>query len=663
MVSLAAPPAAPSSRPTHASLVKPSLKRKHSDASSRSASPTNNFKRPKVAFNSAVQIRILEDYDDKALDLVRSELRVAIEKHLDGDSAAYDQIKQLFTAAPSAEDAPSTKLLSKFLTALMQSVSLLGGKCSGLVHAILDTQWLVRDQAFGERYIRLLEHLVSAHGGHIGQVLQMLVNYFIELPSPHTRHRADPPVKRKDFLPRIHEALRRLLRLLPTASGVLSTVLASSFPFTTESPAIHVSFVKNALAIVEYAPALRGNVLSLITERLVKIDVHIQIDMEDLEEEMEEHLIQGAMQKELDDETDSDDESVTSDSESVFNEKDDQKRIKALSEGVAKMDAILDLLFSYYEPIFAKSDSVEAEITYEMLLSHFKKIMLPAYCSRHTQFLIFHFGQRSPVFVDAFASTCIGLALEPTQAAATRVAASAYLASFFARGAQVPAETVRNVFTIVASQLDAFREKHDPMCKGPDLVRYGPYYALAQALFYIFCFRWRDLLSETDDDQEIDDLIHEGKDLPWVHGIKEFTMRNIYSRLNPLRVCAPAIVTQFARIAHHLRFVYVFPLLETNKRVILPRPVGSNMSNGMQIRETALSHKDIGLGLRLDAYFPFDPYQLPKSKKWIENDYNEWKSIPGLDEGRADDASDSDSQADDSEDEDLDEETATEVST
>ena len=33
---------------------------------------------------------------------------------------------------------------------------------------------------------------------------------------------------------------------------------------------------------------------------------------------------------------------------------------------------------------------------------------------------------------------------------------------------------------------------------------------------------------------------------------------------------------------------------------------------------------------QLEAYFPFDPYRLPRSKKWLVGDYIEWRGVPGL---------------------------------
>lgn len=58
------------------------------------------------------------------------------------------------------------------------------------------------------------------------------------------------------------------------------------------------------------------------------------------------------------------------------------------------------------------------------------------------------------------------------------------------------------------------------------------------------------------------------------------------------------------------------------------------------------------LGYQLDAYFPFDPYQLPRSRRWLEGDYVNWRGIPGLDDRDDDDDSD-EAESDEDEDDDL----------
>lgn len=181
MVSLAAPVAA-LPRATAPAVSSPSLKRKHSDSNPDTEGLATGYtkKRPRVSFDPSVDIRILEDFDDKGIELVREEVRRGIEKHVAGDSASYDQIKALFVTRPTAHDAPSTKLLGKYVMALIGNVSLLGKNCSGLVHAILDCQWLARDADFKRLYTMLLASLMSAHGGYGGQILQSLVKHFVQ---------------------------------------------------------------------------------------------------------------------------------------------------------------------------------------------------------------------------------------------------------------------------------------------------------------------------------------------------------------------------------------------------------------------------------------------------------------------------------------------------
>ena len=106
-------------------------------------------------------------------------------------------------------------------------------------------------------------------------------------------------------------------------------------------------------------------------------------------------------------------------------------------------------------------------------------------------------------------------------------------------------------------------------------------------------------------------------------------------------------------MAHHLRFIYIFPLIETNKRVRLARTLASGYLDGVGGRETALTDKEMFL---MDAYFPFDPYVLPRSKRWLVNDYVEWKPVPGMPVERDDDDDDDDDDidVDDDDDEDSD---------
>ncbi len=403
---------------------------------------------------------------------------------------------------------------------------------------------------------------------------------------------------------RSHMALKHILELVPSASSSLLAILAANFPHSTDSKRAHRDYINNMITLAQYVPELKAEVMALTTERLVKIDVQVQVDMEDLEEDAEEGLV-----REMSPPSDDADSDTESTDESDMPE--EIRRMRDLKANVAKMDAILDIMFDYYSPTFASSSA--ALSSFDMLLRHFATIILPTYRSRHTQFLLFHFAQTSDLFIDKFAGTCFSLIRDKTRPMMVRQSSAAYLASFVARGAHVPKQVVRDVFQLLIAHLDKIRTDQDAACRGSDLRRHATFHAMVQALLYIFCFRWRDL-TDTDDSLE-------SEEFRWTPGIKDGLTRALYSKLNPLRVCSPPIVQEFARIANQLRFMYIYPLLESNRRLhLFQLAMSSSYAKGDSVGRDDHHH--------LDAYFPFDPYHLPISKRWLKGDYVEWQDLP-----------------------------------
>lgn len=627
-----------------------SLKRKQSDTEFDAENLTSSqLKRRRVTFDPTVDVHILPDVTEKSQELVREEVRRALERHASGDNAAYDQIRALFKHKPTSEDAPRTGLLQKYVIALTDNVPLLNHSCSGLVHGIIDTVWVTRNEPFVQSFKGLLRSLISIHPGYTSSILTMLVNLFVELPSPALRNPEDPAISRNQLQSRSHDTLRYLLRYHPMTSNHLTPIFTSTFPFPTDTVKAWVQYIRNVLKVSEYCPELKGSILSLVMQKLVNIDVQIQVDMEELEDDVEDHLMT-QLDEADDDEDVSDDESVSSE-ESLDEE---ELRIKNIKDSVAKLDAIMDLLFSHFDSVFAQGDLLLMDHAFESLLSQFANIILPTYRSRHTQFLLFRFSQLSPDLVERFAGCCSHIIVDQRLPHILRTAAAAYLGSFVARGAHVSSSVVRDIFDLLCQHLEALRVSHEPSCKGPDLKRYGTYYAIAQALIYTFCFRWRDLIVTEDGTPPSDDyVVHHETDFVWYKDVQTILRRNIFSKLNPLKICAPSIVSQFAHMANHLRFLYIFPLIETNKRVRLAWATGSYLE-GIAVRETALTQKKGEERFLLDAYFPFDPYLLPRSKRWVEKEYVEWKPVPGMKIERDEEEEDAEEEDDDEEDEESD---------
>jgi len=620
-------------------------------------------KRLKVAFSPTVDVRVLDDWSEKSFELVKEEVRLAIERHRapadQRDDTLYARVLQVLGQNASSSEAPSGKLLKKYLVAIDAKVSSLGD-CGKLAAAAIDLPWLGRDDVFAGLYIKYLTSLATAHSKYAPSIMDKLVARFARLPMSLGRLPGETPVSRATMFARLHTAIKTLLRQVPSAAASLMRATKQGFPNDLETTRSYIQYQKHLLHVAEYAPELKADTLAFIMQRLVSIDVQIQLDIEDLEEEAEDRLLQGpnahsaAVEPE-----DSDDSDIESVSESEETTTEDEQRLKELRLKVAKMDETLDLLFDYYdEPVRTglKPDLNEA---FQQLLAHFTTFVLPNR-TRHAQFLLFHFAQTTPVHVAVFVKHCLRLAMDPSGSATLRLTSLAYLSSFVARGVHIPSSSVCDIFGILCESLDMLRKRYEPSCRGPDRRSYSIYYAVAQAVLYIFCFRWRDLASGSaspepgDEDLSEDDVLAEGRDLAWVGSMKETFQRNIQSRLNPLKVCSPAIVGEFAKLAHHLRFLYVYSILETNKRVRLGQVAayyGAGNVSDFGRRETAWDRKTGEAHLQLEAYFPFDPYQLPKSKRWVEADYNEWKLPAGM--RQDDDEDDEDSELDESDDESL----------
>ena len=608
------------------------------------STPPSPAKRLRVTFKEEVEEKVLEAFrpKSKSLDSVRAEVKRSLDGHFKGDSEAYDVLKAIFVAKKDGEeDGEDGEDIRTYLVALTTYASMLNAKCSGLVRTLLAFEWMGRDEPTVKAYIHFLGSLASSQGAFLQAILDMLVQNFTGIKFSSGRLPGCPDVSRVQLMKRVHVALKYLLRLIPSASSVLADVLPRKYPNMEDPRKLHTTYIKNLVAVIEYAPELKSDIFALVTGRVVEIDVSMQVDMDDIDDDMTAAIVEAiTMQphtqlEDRDTDSESDEDLATTDDEVMNN----TKRIKVIQAKVEKLDSILDLLFSIYDPYFRDPNSLEAAAMFETLLGHFASIILRNYQSRYTQFILFHFAQTADYLVDQFAGTCVQLSFQTTQPAVFRQSSAAYLASFVARGAHVQPQVVRTVFDLIGNHLDHMRADHELTCRGPDLTRYGTFYAMTQALLYIFCFRWRDLINSSEISEDDDPMGFVAQDLNWTSGIKETLSRTIYSKLNPLKICSPLIVAEFAKISMHLRFMYVYPLLEANKRIRLSQYSSSHTTGAL--RETGNSGSSESWH-QLDTYFPFDPYQLPLSRRWVDDDYVQWRGVPGLVQEEEDDDSEDD---------------------
>lgn len=138
----------------------------------------------RVTFSTHVQEKVMEEFQAKgrSLEAVRLDVKRSIAGHLKGDSSGYDVIKAIFSPRKDDdnEDDFNDKSidLKTYLIALADYAPSLNKGCSGLVKAVLQSEWLGRDEVFVKAYVHFLGSLASVQGAYVALVLGMLVDQF-----------------------------------------------------------------------------------------------------------------------------------------------------------------------------------------------------------------------------------------------------------------------------------------------------------------------------------------------------------------------------------------------------------------------------------------------------------------------------------------------------
>ncbi|KAJ1902209.1 DNA independent RNA polymerase I transcription factor [Kickxella alabastrina] len=335
----------------------------------------------------------------------------------------------------------------------------------------------------------------------------------------------------------------------------------------------------------------------------------------------------------------------------------EKARINA-KKTVAKLDAVMSTIFAWLEKhcqidLETKEMPESTSKMYLQFLDLFITIVLPTFKSRYTQFFLFYLCAQDPQYADLFLGTMMGNVGEPVRNAAQdrvsnveKLAAASYLGSFVARAKFLPVRIVRNVIGVLVQWANAYLDWHEEQVQkqllegedargrlrgvnyshalgGPassvlysDFERHTVFYAVTQAILYVYCFRWRDLAEASGGGPVVESELDSLRWCPEVEGLQ----RVVFSKLNPLRACSSSVAQQFALVASQTNFMFCYSLLQQNRR----KPQDGD-ANGSSTKNT--SNNDQALRAELDTFFPFDPISLPISRQFIDSIYLVWQDV------------------------------------
>ncbi|TIB03331.1 hypothetical protein E3P96_01916 [Wallemia ichthyophaga] len=585
----------------------------------------------------------------------------AIEKKKEGESGPYEELISQFTSTGVHE----YDKLKPWLDALANVISHLDKSHLPLVEAIMSLAWTISSPSFVSTYMAFVSMLISAHPQYtkllLAKVIKGLTHQAGSKALENVEHVPENErLTRRIVFDRLHGLLNKLLDLVPTLPSLLQPILIRHFPHKRENKVQQVTYMRNLLSIISYCPALTDEIFGLIIDRTIQIDVEIQVELDDLDEELEDEteaifenepdIFERSVDRTYSDEESSDDSDdefgflsdlSSDDGLSDNGSQEAPMQVSAIKDLVQKLDGMLYMIFEYLDKS-VRNQEVQLD-QFSTLLSVFERTILPTFRSRYTQFILFKYSSYNAHFADIFQGMLLSKAMfQNEEPSVTRVVAASYLASYVSRAKFIDANATKHVVGLMCDYIANELDNIPQPITNFRLNTYSVWYAIVQAVFYIFCFRWRDLMLANDDETVFDhaEALPTGSKT-WISGL-DVLQRAILSPLNPLKVCASTVVNQFAKVSQFAGFLYCHSIIESNKRSdvtpatmasltssllgVTPGQNAESQQKDTQTRSLAVT-KNNGSEIELDSFFPFDPYRLPRTQKFIDDIYRNWDEV------------------------------------
>ncbi|BFF93998.1 RNA polymerase I-specific transcription initiation factor RRN3 [Drosophila madeirensis] len=457
---------------------------------------------------------------------------------------------------------------------------------ANVVEALLSFNWRKRSPEVVAAYTEFSIDIMVAHNTYIPiGISKCIVNWI-----PGDLQAADwvngcPGEETRTELKTVHDILNRILTAVPMAFDVVIDAISSKFPYFKKPAHVTAGYLYNVLWLIEYKPMFGELVLQLVLQKLLILDVNAPRDeIVEAEEEADKMDEDGIFTI----------EDVTADTV-----------VKQSADSVLHpightLDTCLSILFKFVDgktriqPEFSEEERWAASRFFKTLLYIFEDVLLPSHNTHHVQFVIFQACSIRPSYSEAFLSSLWLKVQNPNVSAILRHAAVGYMASFLARARFVPLSTIKMYLNELSNWANSYIGDSDQYSsQNGSLKANMVFFSVCQSIFYLIAFRAKDLT----------------KDLHYLQLLP--LSRIAMSHLNPLRYCLPAVATAFAGVTRTHQLAYCHTVLERNARRKLATVYGHDKAMPEETLET---------------FFPFDPYLLKLSNKYIEPNYLVYKA-------------------------------------
>ncbi|ONK70178.1 uncharacterized protein A4U43_C05F31070 [Asparagus officinalis] len=430
--------------------------------------------------------------------------------------------------------------------------------------------------------LELIISLAAVPDKFLNSCLHMLVSNFMA-PKRIRQYNTHPRLaEKRNIYGELYVALHHIVDLVPLAPMMLKEIIDKKMPRTTDPKEVLVMFVECMLGLEsdEIGEFLGSTLLIKVVELLVDLDVNI--NWEDIPQD---ELNKGIFDMELDVEENAHDGAG-------IGIKPETGKILKGNVFADKLDSLMVLVCEHLDSCASDGHLVKV---FDTLAECFRRTVMNAYKSKFVQFVMFYACSLDPEICGLkFAVMLTDIFVSNTEDPTSRMSSVSYLASYLSRAKFVPS-------SLVASILKRLVEWCFQYCQfrnGCESVVYPKahrvFYSGCQAVMYILCFRMRQLM-----------------DIPQLRSLLfHLPLEPILcSSLEPLKVCLPTIVHEFLRQAK------AASLFKTSTCFPYDNLLESEFS------------KAFGGIERLDMFFPFDPYLLKESDRFMRPNFEFWSMV------------------------------------
>jgi RNA polymerase I-specific transcription initiation factor RRN3 len=334
-----------------------------------------------------------------------------------------------------------------------------------------------------------------------------------------------------------------------------------------------------------------------------------------------------------------------------------------VDETADKLDSLMEMTFIHLQ---WRVDAGQLGAVWQTMLTAFERTLLHAHRCKFTQYLLFFLALKDPARCCSSFSACLmSLLRDARQPPITRSACAAYLASFLARCALAPKELVVDVIGKLASCCQEYADNimqqqqqgglggRSSSSSGLVLLqsngssnsngagagqlaqvqRHQAFYAMVQALLYVLCYHMQPLLGaqlqQLQQQQQQDSQQPAAQQQQQLAASVEQLVRQqvlplLSHPLAPLAVCHQAVTHEFVRQA------LLLGLADLSWEAAAVEAVAAHQAAVAAANAAAAavviggdgggdaSSQVRGVLRPLEVFFPFDPYLLQRSSRFLE---------------------------------------------